>query len=593
MTSGKAIVGAGLLLAALGAPAHGQVDLVGNWDPIYDEDYPERIPGPEVGDYVGLPINAAAQFRADSWTASLLTLPEHQCKPHPVGYGYRGPTDMRIQEEVDFETQRIVKITVYVEWMAQYREIWMDERPPPSLAAPHTWQGFSTGVWEGDTLVVTTTHMKAGWVRRNGLPYSDQATFVDRWTRHGDYLTHVAILQDPVYLTEPFVRTTNWVAAPTQELQPYPCEVVTEIAGRELGDVPHVLPGENPMLEEYAERLSLPLDAIRGGAETAMPEFMVRGRQQSLAEGPIAATVGAPALQGVQVYPVQGNVSVVTGAGGNVVVQVGDDGVLVVDTGVERLTDDLIDAIEELSGGAVIRWIVNTHAHRDHTGGNLDVSAAGEALAPDTVFTPIDDAGTRANIVAHEAAFLRLIDGANGQPPPFGAWPTSTIIGASKDLFFNGESIRIFHAPSGHTDGDLLVHFRKSDVVATGDVYVTTGYPRVIVDQGGSIEGEIAALNRIIDLTVPQLNQEGGTYVVPGHGRVVDESDVVDYRDMVTIVRDRVRAMLQDGLSLADVQAARPTRDYDGRFAAPEGPGSASAFVESIARSLQAGATGP
>ena len=137
------------------------------------------------------------------------------------------------------------------------------------------------------------------------------------------------------------------------------------------------------------------------------------------------------------------------------------------------------------------------------------------------------------------------------------------------------------------------MHFRKSDVVATGDVYVTTGYPRVIVDQGGSIEGEIAALNRIIDLTVPQLNQEGGTYVVPGHGRVVDESDVVDYRDMVTIVRDRVRAMLQDGLSLADVQAARPTRDYDGRFAAPEGPGSASAFVESIARSLQAGATGP
>ena len=121
MTSRNAIVGAGLLMAVLGAPAHAQVDLVGNWDPIYDEDHPERIPGPEVGDYVGLPINAAAQFRADNWMASLLTLPEHQCKPHPVGYGYRGPADMRIQEEVDFETQRTVKITLYVEWMAQYR----------------------------------------------------------------------------------------------------------------------------------------------------------------------------------------------------------------------------------------------------------------------------------------------------------------------------------------------------------------------------------------------------------------------------------------------------------------------------------------
>ena len=466
----------------------------------------------------------------------------------------------------------------------------MDGRPHPGPAAPHTWQGFSTAVWEGDALVVTTTHMKAGWVRRNGLPYSDRATFVDRWTRHGDYLTHVAILEDPVYLTEPFVRTTNWVAAPTQVLQPYPCEVVTEIPGRELGDVPHFLPGENPMLEEYAERLDLPLDAIRGGAETAMPEFMVRGRQRPLAEGPTVATGGAPASQGLQVQHVQGNVSLVTGAGGSVVVQVGDDGVLVVDTGIDRLTGNLLEVIEALSGGGVIRWIVNTHAHSDHMGGNLDVSAAGEALAPDTVFTPIDDGGTRANIVAHEAAFMRLIDGASGPPPPFGAWPTSTIIGAGKDLFFNGESIRIFHAPSAHTDGDLLVHFRGSDVVATGDVYVTTGYPRVILDQGGSIEGEIAALNRIIDLTVPRLNQEGGTYVVPGHGRVVDESDVVDYRDMVTIVRDRVRAMLEDGLSLADVQAARPTRDYDGRFAAPEGPGSASAFVESVYRSLQAAA---
>jgi cyclase len=372
-----------------------------------------------------------------------------------------------------------------------------------------------------------------------------------------------------------------------QEIEAYPCEIVTEIVGRDTTAVPHYLPGENPMLTEYAERFDLPLDAIRGGAETALPEFLVSGRSKAIEEGPDSAVAPPPSAEGLQVIPVQGNVYTVVGAGGNVVVQVGEDGVFVVDTGLDRLSSDLLDTIEGLAAGKEIRWVVNTHVHGDHTGGNLAISSAGEALAGGDFANNIDDAGVGANIVAHESVLVRMSQGVGDQPPPpFRAWPTLSIIADRKEIFFNDEAVQIYHAPAAHTDGDLIVFFRKSDVVVTGDVYVTTSYPGVSLAQGGSIDGEIDALNRIIDLTVPRLNQEAGTYVVPGHGRIVDESDVVDYRDMVTIVRDRVRALIDDGLTLDEVQAARPTRDYDGRFAAATGRGAAATFVETVYRSL-------
>jgi cyclase len=593
-----------LLVVVLGATsANAQIDMVGHWAPVFHEDFSERRPGPAIGDYVGLPINDAARRRGDAWSASLLTLPEHQCKPHPVAYGYRGPANMRITQDVDADTQALVRITIHIEWMEQRREIWMDGRPHPGPFSPHTWQGFSTGRWEDDTLVVTTTHLKVGWVRRNGLPYSDFATFTDRWTRYGDVLTHVAILEDPVYLTEPFVRTTNWTAAPTLTVNAFPCESVIEIADRAPGDIPHHLPGENPMLTEYADAFDLPFDAIRGGAETALPEFLDVGRAAPLPAGPATAARPAPAADGVEIVPVQGNVYLLAGAGGNVAVQVGEDGVLVVDTGAAEWSEALIAAIAELAGGRPVRWIVNTHAHGDHTGGNAAITTAGGVGAVpsfrvgagffDPTMTSVPSfatgavgAGLSINTVAHQAVLERMSQ--DGAGTPFAAWPTSTFTDGRKDLFFNDEAIQMFHAPAAHTDGDLIVFFRKSDVLVTGGLYVTTGYPRVALEHGGSIDGEIAALNRIIDLTVPRLKQEAGTYVIPGHGRVVDEADVVDYRDMVTIVRDRVRALRTRGLSLAQVQAERPTRDYDGRFAAAEGPGSADAFVESVYRSLLA-----
>jgi glyoxylase-like metal-dependent hydrolase (beta-lactamase superfamily II) len=583
------VTGTLVLLLAGGATAEAQVDLTGLWQPLFHEDQPERLPGPSIGDYVGLPINAAARMRAESWSASLLTLPEHQCKPHPVAYGYRGPANLRIQQEVDFDTQRVRRLTLYIEWMQQYREVWMDGRPRPGPLAPHTWQGFSTGTWEGDTLVVTTTHMKAGWVRRNGVPYSDLATFTDRWTRHGDVLTQVAMLEDPVYLTEPFVRTTNWRAAPNMQIRAYPCEPVNEIADRGAGVVPHVLPGRNPNLEDYARDFKLPLDAVRGGAETALPRFPTTGRTAPLAAGPDTSRLVLPS--GITTVPVQGNVFLIAGAGGNVVVQSGEDGVLVVDSGTAERVPDLLKAIESLADGRRIKWIVNTHAHTDHTGGNAAINTAGGVRATDAVPSFNDGAvgaGLPINIVAHDAALARMTRGTDGQAAiPFAGLPTSTFVDEVKEIYFNGEAIQLLHVPAAHTDGDVLVFFRKSDVVVAGDVFATTGYPRIDLAQGGSIDGEIAALNQLLRLTVPRLNQEGGTYVVPGEGRVSDEADVVEYRDMVTIIRDRVADMVTRGMTLDAVRSARPTRDYDGRFAAASGPGSADAFVETVYRSLR------
>jgi hypothetical protein len=263
------------LFASAGATA--QRNLVGYWDPVFHEDVEERIPGPAMGDYLGLPINDAARLRAESWDASLLSLPEHQCKPHPSTYGFRGVGTLRIWEERDARTQQLVKIHTHIQWQAQHREIWMDGRAHPPEFAPHTWQGFSTGRFEGDVLVVSTTHLKAGWMRRNGLPFSDRATMTDRFYRHGDVLTHVMLVEDPVYLTEPLVKTNGFLLSQNGTMTPYPCEPVVEVL-RPAGYVPHFLPGQNPFITEFATAHGLPVEATRGGAETALPEFAERLR---------------------------------------------------------------------------------------------------------------------------------------------------------------------------------------------------------------------------------------------------------------------------------------------------------------------------
>ncbi len=269
---------AGLLYAQSAgaiAPSPG-LDLSGNWAPVLHEDFPERIPGPELVNFAGLPINEGARDFALSWDASRLTVPEHQCQVHVASYIYRGPLQLRIWEERDPQSQRVIAIRQYIQNYEQNRTIWMDGRPHPPEGEAHTWMGFSTGKWEGNILTVYTTHMKEGWVRRNGLPVSDQATLVEHFIRHGNIFTHVSIVTDPNYLTEPLIKTQDFnQVIPEGQNWVYPCSPVVEIE-RPRGAVPHYLPGENPFLHEYADKFNIPLEAALGGAETMYPEYQAK-----------------------------------------------------------------------------------------------------------------------------------------------------------------------------------------------------------------------------------------------------------------------------------------------------------------------------
>jgi len=264
------------MVAAAVRPAAAQVDLDGGWAGVFNEDQPERVPGPALGDYLGLPINDSARAYAEAWNPSRLTIPEQQCRAHSAPYIMRGPLNLNIWTERDPQTETIVAIHMDIGNFQQRRVVWMDGRPHPSPRAEHTWMGFSTGAWDGDTLVVTTTHIKQMWHRRNGLPQSDEVRLTERFTRHGNVLTDFTYTEDPVYLTEPLVKTTNMVLNPaplTPQQLLYPCEAVVEVANQPRGDVPHYLPGENPFLAEFRERTNLPAVATRGGAETMYPEF--------------------------------------------------------------------------------------------------------------------------------------------------------------------------------------------------------------------------------------------------------------------------------------------------------------------------------
>ncbi len=579
-----------LVMALLGGiPAFAQADLSGEWAVLQHEDQVERRAGPELGDYLGIPINDAARLRADSWDASLLTLPEWQCRPHPADYGTRGPANLRVWKEIDTPTQQVVAWHTHVQWQGQERTIWMDGRPHPPAYSPHTWQGFSTGRWEGDMLTVLTTHLKPGYARRNGLPRSEEATLTEHWIRHENYLTLIELIDDPVYFTEPFVRTTDWVLTPDQTIDPYPCEVGEEI-DRPQGAVPHHLPGTNTFLAELPARYRIPDAPFRGGAATMYPEYRLNMTVVS-APAPIQNQKRAwnpnRTSEHIDILRVRGGVYMLMGAGADIAVQVGSDGVFVVDTGLASMTDKVVAAIRELSNGP-IHYVVDTSADPDHTGGNAVLRKLGTTIAGGDVLRLESDATEGAQVIAHENVLNRMSAGVNGKPSarPFDAWPTETYHLAKRDMFFNDEAIQIVHQPDAHTDGDSILFFRRSDVVVAGDIFMPSNYPVIDRARGGGVQGVIDGLNRIIDLTIPAAKEEGGTMVIPAYGRLGDESDVAEYRDMVTIVRDRIRNLIAKGMTLEQVKAARPTMDYDPRYGANTGAWTTDMFVEAVYRSL-------
>jgi cyclase len=278
----------------------------------------------------------------------------------------------------------------------------------------------------------------------------------------------------------------------------------------------------------------------------------------------------------VHVLQAQGNVYMLVGAGGNIAVQTGEEGVLVVDTGTAQMSEKVLATIRKLSDRP-IRYIVNTHFHPDHTGGNESIAKAGGTTR-----------GGATEIVSHENVLNRMSAPTGKQAvAPTAAWPTDTFFPEEKDFFFNNEPVMLYHDPAAHTDGDTIVFFRKSDVVVAGDIYVTTSYPVIDAQNGGSVQGIVEGLNRILDITVPKHEQEGGTYVIPGHGKLSDESEVLEYRDMVTIIRDRIDDMVKRGLTLEQAKAEKPTLDYDLHYGANTGPWTTAMFIEAVYNDLK------
>jgi len=279
--------------AAGGTPSPG-FDLSGYWTAAMHEDALERGAGPELADYGGFPINDAARLFALSYNASRVTLRHHQCDGYVAPYSIRSIGNARAWEERDEHTQRLIAIHWFNQTFEGRRTIWMDGRPHPPAYAPHTWMGFSTGRFVGNALEVRTTHLKQGWLRRNGLPESDQATLVEFFVRHGDRLTHTGVITDPVYLSEPEIRTTDFFRQPVDHQSwLFPCDDSEQIAGRAPDSVPNYGFGENPFVKEHGDRYHIPAAAYLGGPETAYPEYIRRIPSLTDADGLVIPRMSA------------------------------------------------------------------------------------------------------------------------------------------------------------------------------------------------------------------------------------------------------------------------------------------------------------
>lgn len=298
---------------------------------------------------------------------------------------------------------------------------------------------------------------------------------------------------------------------------------------------------------------------------------------------------GAASPDLLEILEVRPNFFMIAGAGGNIGVQVGDDGVVVVDAGSAASAPAVVAAIKRITPKP-IRYVINTGPDADHVGGNDVLSKAGDTFFPGTRAAGARQDALRsvASILAAEGVLRHMTAASESTPSP-GGLPTESFHYARKYLYLNNEAIEVLHQPAAHTDSDAFAFFRRSDVVVAGDVIDTRQFPVIDIERGGSIEGEIAALNRLTELAVPSVpivSREAGTIVIPGHGRLCDQFDVIEYRDMISIIRDRVRDLVNAGRSLDQVKAARPAKGYEGRYGSAGGDWTTDKFIDAVYRSL-------
>ena len=317
----------------------------------------------------------------------------------------------------------------------------------------------------------------------------------------------------------------------------------------------------------------------------------MRMRRRGVAAAVMVATAAVVYAQAdLDVLQVRPNVYMIAGAGANITVVFGGDGAVVVDAGRAENADAVIAAIKKITTQP-IRYVIDTSADADHVAANERIAKAGKTLFQTN--NPLGEGmtnGGAAAVLSAEKVLTRMSapTGKTSQYPT-AAWPTETYDQRRKYMYLNGEGIEVFHEPAAHSDGDSIVFFRRSDVVAAGDVLDLRRFPVIDPAAGGSIQGEIDALNRLVELAIPSVplvSQEGGTYVVPGHGRLCDQADIVEYRDMVTIVRDRVRDLKNKSNSLEQIVAANPTQGYNARYGTDKA-WTPRMFVEAIYKTLK------
>jgi hypothetical protein len=611
-------------------------DIAGEWRLENNEE--DTTAQPPLGDYLGIPFNAAGRLRSDTTAESIWGTPEYQCRPHSAPHQWRGLGGARILKEQDPLT-REVKV-YHIQFMRSLdRPVFMDGRARPPAFAPHSWTGFSTGEWIGNTLKITSSHFKDGYLKRGGPQASDMYTMTEFITRHGELLTIVSVTDDPVYQDEPYVQSTTYQIDPTATVAMETCNgsAFAENGGSNRHHVPHFLPGENA--DARAEWLQteswIPPQAVLGGVKTIYPEYRAT-LAGSLPEAKLTVPASKSAIDleqriaaqaprdgEVHVLPVQGNVYMLVVDGQNVAASVGRDGVLVVNTGAAHMTEKLQAALKDLAtrtqaqattsscAGAncpaawgwaspyintvisapaparPLRYIINTSAAAENIGGNEKLATSGFFPRVQGFGAAVTNVGRGAAIVAHENVLNRMSSAAPKIPAV--AQPTDTYFDELHKLpeYVNGEAVIVYHAPAATTDGDSIVFFRHSEVISAGSLYSTVSYPVIDIAKGGSIDGVLKGLNKILDLAVAEYRAQGGTWVIPGRGRLSDTADVASYRNMIHMIRDRVQDMIKKGMTLEQVKAARPTMDFDRRYGSSTGPWTTEMFVEAVYRSLR------